>query len=209
MYTLYGYPNTRSLRVAWTLEELNIPYEYQLVDLRRGAHLSDDFAALSPTAKVPLLKTPEGLLSESAAIVTYLADKHGAGTLIPESGSFARGHFSQMLFFLVAELEQPLWNKAKHTFILPEQYRLKDMADCAKFEFEKALKAFCSLLENNEYIAGDYFTVADIVAGHILSWAKSEGMNLTYDHVQSYAKRVVKRPAYSRAWERENTYLAG
>ncbi|MCW8107011.1 glutathione S-transferase family protein [Alteromonas ponticola] len=209
MYTLYGYPKTRSMRVAWALEEMNIPYEYQLVDLKKGAHLSDDFAALSPTAKVPLLKTPEGLLSESAAIVTYLADKHGAGKFIPQPASFARGHFAQMLCFLITELEQPLWNKAKHTFILPEQYRLKGMADSAKYEFEKALKAFCSLLENNEYVAGEEFTVADIIAGHILAWAKSEGMDLTFDHVRNYADRVLQRPAYRHAWERENTYLAG
>ncbi len=209
MYTLYGYPKTRSMRVAWALEEMDIPYEYQLVDLKRGAHLSEDFAALSPTAKVPLLKTPDGLLSESAAIVTYLADKHAPGKLIPEPGSFERGHFSQMLFFLVTELEQPLWNKAKHTFVLPTEYRLQGMSDSAKFEFDKALKAFCGLLENNDYIAGDRFTVADIVAGHILAWAKSEGMDLTYDHVYNYADRVLKRPAHSRAWERENTYLAG
>ena len=48
MYTLYGFPRTRSVRVAWALEELGLPYEYKLINLRKGEHKSVDFLALNP-----------------------------------------------------------------------------------------------------------------------------------------------------------------
>ena len=53
MYTLYGYPKTRSVRVAWALEELGLPFEYSLVDLKQGQHLSEGFKAISPASKIP------------------------------------------------------------------------------------------------------------------------------------------------------------
>lgn len=203
MYTLYGYPKTRSVRVAWALEELGLPYDYQLIDLRQGQHLSDAFRALSPAAKIPILITPEGALSESAAIVTYLAERHGMHEFIPEPGSFARAKYEEMLVFLVAELEQPIWNIAKHTFALPEDKRIAQMREVAAWEFTRAMKTFSILLGDKSFVCGDMFTMADVIAGHILAWAKGSKLSHSYDNVHAYTEKVLARPAYTKAWQGE------
>ena len=146
MYTLYGYPKTRSVRVAWALEELGLPFEYSLVDLKQGQHLSEEYKAISPASKIPALSTPEGTLTESAAIVTFLAERHGMHEFIPEPGSFERAKYEEMMLFLTNELEQPIWNLAKHTFALPKEQRLEQMRDVAVWEFKRVLPVFSSML---------------------------------------------------------------
>ena len=105
MYTLYGYPKTRSVRVAWALEELGLPFEYSLVDLKQGQHLSEEYKAISPASKIPALSTPEGTLTESAAIVTFLAERHGMHEFIPEPGSFERAKYEEMMLLKLFSLQ--------------------------------------------------------------------------------------------------------
>ena len=208
MYTLYGYPKTRSVRVAWALEEIGLPYEYKVVNLKAGEHLNSAFKTLNPATKIPVLVTEQGALSESAAIVTFLAEKHAMEEFIPASGTFERGLYEQMMIFAVSELEQPLWSKAKHTFALPEQYRIPQMKDTAAWEFDRALTAFSLLLNDKEYVCGSLFTMADIVTAQVLSWAKGSELDLKFDNVNSYAERVLSRSAYEKAWRNEVAHLA-
>ena len=211
MYTLYGYPKTRSVRVAWALEELGLPFDYKLVDLKQGQHLSDEYKAISPAAKVPALGTPEGSLTESAAIVTFLAERHGMHEFIPEPGSFARAKYEEMMLFLASELEQPIWNMAKHTFALPKEHRLEKMREVAAWEFNRALLVFSSMLGDKEFVCGNMFTMADVIAGHILAWAKGSKLDLTLngktENIAAYAQRVLGREAYERAWRNEMAHL--
>lgn len=207
MYTLYGFPKTRSVRVAWALEELGLDYQYQLVNLRAGEHLAEQFRTLNPAAKIPLLVTEDGPLAESAAIVTYLAEKHGMEEFIPKPGTYQRGCFEQMMHFLVTELEQPLWTMAKHDFALPEQHRVPAMQATARWEFTKAINAFSQMLGENDFVTGNMFTVADIVAGHILAWAKGAAVPVEAENVMNYAQRVLSRPAYESAWKYETAHL--
>lgn len=205
MYTLYGYPKTRSVRVAWALEELQLSYNYVVVDVKKGAHFSDEYRQLHPSAKIPLLKTKEGVLAESGAIVTYLADKHAPGAFAPEVGTIARGKYQEILLFLLCELEQPLWSLAKHKFALPEALRLEGMLNTASAEWERAYGVFCLLLNDNNYLLGDSFSMVDILAGQILAWAQSSGMALDESTTLSYMERVLSRPAHEKAWRKEKS----
>ena len=207
MYTLYGCPRTRSVRVAWALEELGLPYEYKLVNPRKGEQRSVDFLALNPAGKVPTLLTEMGPMSESAAIVFWLMDKHGQQEFMPALGTAERMLLEQAQAFLICELEQPLWSMAKHDFALPEQFRLSDMQRVAGFEYKRALKTFAELLGDMDYLTGHMFTGVDIIAGHILAWARSIKLDLTYDNVKAHADRVLARPAYEAAWRNEVAHL--
>lgn len=211
MYTLYGYPKTRSVRVAWALEELGLPFEYKFIDLKQGQHLTEEYRAISPAAKIPALATPEGTLTESAAIVTFLAERHGMHEFIPEPGSFERAKYEEMMLFLTSELEQPIWNLAKHTFALPKEQRLEQMREIAVWEFKRVLLVFSSMLGDKEFACGAMFTMADVIAGHILAWAKGSKLDITLDgktdNVGAYAKRVLGREAYERAWRQEMAHL--
>ena len=151
-------------------------------------------------------------MTESAAIVTFLAERHGMHEFIPAPGSFERAKYEEMMLFLTNELEQPIWNLAKHTFALPKEQRLEQMRDVAVWEFKRALPVFSSMLGDNEFVCGSMFTMADVIAGHILAWAKGSRLDLTLDgnleNVSVYAQRVLSREAHERAWRKEMAQIA-
>lgn len=197
MYTVYGMARSRSLRVTWMLEELGAPYEFVVTRPQ-----SPDAAALNPTAKIPILEDGDFRLTESAAICTYLADQHPEAGLVPASASRDRGRFNEACYFALTELEPPLWSMSKHSFVLPKDKRRPDMIETARWEFDQSLKAFDERLGDQLYAIGDTFTVADILYGHLFSWARLQKMDLS-ERSRTYAKRVWDRPARKRAVERE------
>jgi len=78
MIKLYGFPQTRSVRAAWALEEAGADYEYELVNLRAGEHKQATFLAINPFGKIPSLVDEGLVVTESAAICTYIAEKFPA-----------------------------------------------------------------------------------------------------------------------------------
>lgn len=203
MLQLYSFPQTRGVRVTWACIELDIDYEYNIVNLYKLEHKSPEYKAITPTQKVPAIVDGEVNIAESGAILTYLADK--AGKLIPEVNSPLRAKYEEFMFFVLTELEQPLWTQAKHKFALPENKRIPQAIELGEWEFQKALKVFGTMLGENQYVLGDEFSVADIVAGHTLSWAQGFEQKIELDNVKEYASRVLTRPALkqARAHEKE------
>ena len=203
MLTVYGCTNTRSSRVLWVLEEAGAEYEYIAVDLRIGAGWQPEYLALNAGGKVPTLVDGELVLTESAAICTYIGDCFPASRLTPPVGSPERAHYDQWCYFVLSELEQPLWTLAKHTFALPERRRVPAVLDTARWEFTVAAKVLAAGLGREEFIVGDRFTAADILIAHTLAWARAFELPLEPDSLTAYAERLLARPAWMRARERE------
>src|SRR3984957_20838087 len=111
---LYEFPPTRSIRVRWTLQEMQLDFESILVDLPAREHHAAEFLKINPAAKVPVLVDGTLVLIESVAIVLYLADKYPEKGFTPANVE-DRGRMTQWLLFAAAELEQPLWRIARHT----------------------------------------------------------------------------------------------
>ncbi|TAA45002.1 glutathione S-transferase family protein [Corallincola spongiicola] len=204
MITLYGYPRTRSLRVSWTLEELQLPYSYQLIDLKKAQHKQAEFLAINPFGKIPALADGDLVLTESAAICLYLAEK--AGKLLPEKGSHASGLHHQWVNFIGNELEQPLWTMAKHRFALPEHLRHEAVIETAVWEFEQALATAEAWVPEQGYLLGDDFHIADILLTHTLNWAMTSEQRLP-SKLAAYRKRVKSRPTMAKALEKELSHL--
>jgi glutathione S-transferase len=96
-YVLHYAPDNASLIVRLALEELGQPYRTVLVDRSRAGQHSAAFRALNPAGLIPVLETPDGPLFETAAILLWLADRHGA--MAPAPGAPGRGDFLKWLFF--------------------------------------------------------------------------------------------------------------
>jgi glutathione S-transferase len=208
MITVYGYPKTRTLRVTWLLEELGLDYQYTLVNLAKGDSQSPEFLAINPAGKVPALSVDDHVMFESAAMVTFLADKYASGSLIPEAGSFERAQHDQWCYFVLSELEQPLWTIAKHKFALPKAQRVAEVFPTAAWEFQKALTLLSRGLGEKDYILGDRFTVADILIAHTLRWGLSFKMAIEQDNLNRYLERMESRSARALADQRETQALA-
>ena len=100
MYVLHYVPDNASLIVRLALEEAGLPYEARLVDRRARQHEGEDFRRLNPAGLIPALETPEGPLSETGAILLWLADRHPEARLAPPVHAPDRGEFLRWLFFL-------------------------------------------------------------------------------------------------------------
>jgi glutathione S-transferase len=203
MMKIFAYPKTRATRILWTLEEMGVDYEYVLVDLRKGEGRKQPYIDLNPGGKVPTLVDGNLVLSESAAICTYLGDKYPAFGLVPACGTQQRALYNQWSFFVLSELEQPLWTIAKHRFALPEQRRVPEVIETAKWEFAKAAKVLNQGLDEQDFIVDNRFTVADVLVAHTLSWAVAFGLDLEHSRLDKYLQRMSSRPALAKAYARE------
>ncbi|MEE4379082.1 MAG: glutathione S-transferase family protein [Candidatus Competibacteraceae bacterium] len=203
MIKVFGFPNTRASRVLWALEEIGTDYDYVKVDLMRGEGRKPPYIDLNPGGKVPTLVEGNLVLSESAAICTYLGDRFPDSGLVPTVGTLERALYDKWCFFVIGELEQPLWTIAKHRFALPEKRRVPAIMDTALWEFEVAAKVLHTGLGERKFLVGDSFTAADILAAHTLSWAQAFNVPLDPENLQTYVQRLLARPALARARERE------
>lgn len=201
---VYGHPYTRSTRVTWALEEAGIEYEYQLVDLKQGAHRQPAFLRVNPGGKVPVLVDGSLVLTESAAICTYIGEKYPLSGLVPLLSNLAeRAQYFQWCFFAMSELEAPLWAMAKHTRLLPGEYRVPTIANTCLWEFQRACHVLEQHIKGREYAVGESFTAADILLGGTLNWALKQDIALESPTLQAYADRLNVRPALLKARARE------
>ncbi|MCB1384851.1 MAG: glutathione S-transferase family protein [Nitratireductor sp.] len=194
MYTLIGNPKNRAFRVLWMLEELGVDY-----DLIPASPRSEELAAVNPSAKSPVLKVGDDHIIDSAAILQYLADKHGRFTAA--AGTIERAHQDSMLFFALDELDATLWQAAKHKFILPEELRTDAVRPALEHDFHNAMRVLETRLGDRTYATGDEFTVPDIVIGHCSGWAINARFGWPDGPLKAYSKRLRERPAYMRAHE--------
>ena len=203
MLTIFGCPNTRSARAVWALEEAGVDYEYIKVDLLKGEGRRPPYIDLNPGGKVPALRDGDFVLTESGAICTYIGDKFPASGLAPPVNTQDRARYHQWCFFVIGELEQPLWTMAKHRFALPEKRRVPAVIDTAVWEFGVAAKVLDAGLGDKEFIVGDHFTAVDIMLAQTLAWARAFEAPLGHDRLEAYADRLLSRPAVARARARE------
>jgi glutathione S-transferase len=131
---LYEFAPTRSIRVRWTLQELGIDFEAVPIDLLAGEHRSPAFLKINPAGKLPVLVDGDMVLTESIAIVLYLAEKYRDKGLIPADLQ-QRAQLMRWLLFTTTELEQPLWRIARHTALYPEDKRLPGELALAREDF--------------------------------------------------------------------------
>ncbi|MEE2961159.1 MAG: glutathione S-transferase family protein [Myxococcota bacterium] len=197
--TLYGTKGTRAFRVFWMLEELEAEYEINPINVTKGEGRSKEFLAINPMGKVPALADNNQIIFESAAIVTYLGDKYPDKKLLPPLGTYERGLYYQWAFFVMSELEQPLWLNAKHTFIYPEARRIPQVKEQCQFEFKRVIKILNQHLSDNAYMLGESFSAADILVGQTLQWAQVVKFQLDSKRLDAYVEEMMARPGYRRA----------
>lgn len=188
MYTVIGRGRSRTFRVLWALEEMGLTYTH--VD---AGPRSEEAYEHNPLGKIPVMVDAGHALTDSMAIVTYLADKHG--TLTAPAGTPARARQDAMTNWLIDEMDAVLWLVAKHKFVLPEKLRVPAVIDTAQKEFSRSLEHLGKSIQG-EFLMGDTMTVPDILAVHCLNWAIGVEFPAGNDTVNAYAKRLRARRAF-------------
>ncbi|MDE3765086.1 glutathione S-transferase family protein [Sinorhizobium meliloti] len=193
MMKLYGLGPTRSLRARWALQELDAEFEFVAVNIVAGEAHQPDFLRLNPAGKLPVLVDGDFVLTESAAIVMYLAEKYGGKGLMPADLK-ERAQAYRWSLFAVTELEQPLWRMAKHTFLYPEEKRLPEDIALAKEEFLAMAAVLEQHMKGREFIVGDRISIADCVTAYVLDWGNENGLLDDFPNLRAYLERMYARP---------------
>lgn len=199
---LFGSRNSRSLRCVWALEEAGATYDYQRVWMMKGEGQAPWFKAINPAGKIPVLQDGDLTLSESGAILHYIAEKFPHSGLMPGDPR-ARAEVHRWTFYALTELEPHLWAIAQHRFALPEDKRVNALEPTAIWQFARAVRAVEKRLAAVPFIAGNDFSLADILVFHCLVWALSAKLEPPGDACIAYIERMKQREAYRRATERE------
>ena len=190
---LYEFAPTRSIRARWALQELDIEFEAISIKLTEGQGQSPEYLHLNPAGKVPALLDGDFVLTESVAIVTYLAGKFPEKRLLPTDVQ-QRAQLDRWMLFAVTELEQPLWRIARHSFLYPEEQRLPADIEIAKREFRAMAAVMEGHMRGREFLVGDRVSVGDFVLAHTLDWGNEVGLLDQCPSLLSYMNRMYQRP---------------
>jgi glutathione S-transferase len=203
MITLYGFSrvidavvgSTRDLRALWTLEETGLPYRVHGLDFIKGDLKSDEYRRLSPFQQVPALDDDGFIVAESAAVVTYIAEK--AGKLIP-SDLQGRTRVNQWSFAAMNTVEPTVLQIGFIDFFGDKdptgKVRRPKLVETADRWFEALERE----LTMRPYLASESFTVADILMTTVLRAAQKASLLEQYPIIQAYASRCQGRPAWTR-----------
>lgn len=173
------------------LEEAGAPYELRYVDIMKGAQKAPEIVALNPMGKLPILTEDDVVVTESAAIGLYLADRHAYGRLSPRADDPGRGTYLRWSLFAPSVVEPG------------------SMAKMAGWSFKEGsagwgshdamLSAMESAITGRTFILGDTFSMADVIFGGTLRYMMSFKMVEPRPAFTAYAERLAARPALQRA----------
>ncbi len=179
MIKLYGGSFSRASIVVWYLEELSLPYEFVLLDMKAGEHREPDFLAINPMGKVPAIVDGDCKMWESGAILLYLADKYGQMPDSPEK----RAEIMQWVLFANATLSNGVFIEANREREMP-----------------RLMTPLNEIFQKQPFLMGDEFNVTDVAVGSLLAYIPMIlKLDLSeYPAVVDYMKRLSERPGYQK-----------
>jgi glutathione S-transferase len=199
--TLYTNPQSRGRIARWMLEELEIPYETEVMEY--GTFKSPEYLAINPMGKVPAIRHGDTVVTEVSAICAYLADRFPKRGLAPAPDSAERGTYYRWLFYAAGPLEMAITTKAFGWEI----------------DEEKATSAGCGLYQTaidtleqavskaRPWLCGEQFTAADVVVASNLGLYMMMKMMEPRPVFEEYVKRAEARPAAVRANEKDDALV--
>jgi glutathione S-transferase len=188
---LHHHPFSRAANVVWMLEEVEAKYELHTVDILKGAQKSPELLTLNPMGKLPTLVDDDVVVTESAAIALYLADRYGYGRLAPKVDDPRRGTYLRWTLFAPSVIEPGAMAKMN-------AWSFKD-GQAGWGNYDAMLAAMESAITGRDYVLGDTFSMADVVFGGTVRYMLMFKMIEPRPALTAYAERLAKRPALQRA----------
>jgi glutathione S-transferase len=192
MYTVIGTVKSRTLRVIWMLEELGQPYDHIPAGPR-----SEDALRHNPSGKIPALLVDGQAITDSVAIMTFLADRHGALTF--PAATLERARQDAFTQLINDEFDAPLWMAGRHSFVLPEEMRLPAIKESLRWEFDRSATRLGEVLGDKPFLTGETMTIPDLLLAHCMRWAGNANFPVTDARVLAHRDRMLARPAFARA----------
>lgn len=195
--TLYTHPMSRARIARWMLEELGEPYETVVLDFATTMK-APDYLAINPMGKVPALRHGSRIVTECAAICTYLADAFPEAGLMPAD----RATFYRWMFFGAGPLEQAVTNAALKVEVPPDRRGMVGYGS-----LEQVVATLAAWLDQSPYLAGETFSAADVYVGSQIGWGMRFGTLPAEPAFVAYWDRIGHRPAAITAREKDDALL--
>jgi glutathione S-transferase len=219
MIVVHHLNNSRSQRVLWLLEELELPYEVKRY--RRDAKTMlapPELRVVHPLGKSPVIEDDGQVLAESGAIVDYLAERYGGARLVPAAGSPERLRYRYWMHFAEGSAQPPLLLKLLFDrvetgpmpfFVRPVARAIARGAKATYIQpnIDRTLDFMESELAQRDWFAGAEFSAADVQMSFPLEAAVVRGgLDARRPRLMAFLERIHARPAYRRAIERGGEY---
>jgi glutathione S-transferase len=201
--TLFHAAQSRSGGVLALLEEIGADYELSVLDLRHGEQRKDGYLAVNPMGKVPTLKHGDTVITEVAAICTYLADAFPDKNLNVPIGDVRRGPYLKWLFFGPGCFEPAMMDRAA-----PRKEPAR-RAMLGYGDFDTTMNVVAKAVERGPWLMGEQFTAADVVIGSNIRFGMMFKLVPERATFLDYAARIAKRPAVQRADAKDKALQAG
>lgn len=191
---LYHHPYSRAANVLWMLEEVGVPYQLTNVDIMKGGQKAPEHVKLNPMGKLPTLVDGDVVVTESAAIALYLADRYAYGTLAPKVDDPKRGAYLRWSFFAPSVIEPGIAAKEG-------KWECKE-SSVGWGNYETMLGTMEHAVTGRDWLLGDTFSMADVVFGGTVRFMLMMKAFDPQPALAAYAERLGARPAAKRADER-------
>ena len=189
--TLFHSPNTRSAGARALLEELDVPYDLHVLNMKKGEQREPKYLAVNPMGKVPAILHDGALVTEQPAVYLYLADLYPQKGFAPPIGDSLRGPYLRWMVFYGSSFEPAIVDKSQNITPPP---RMSSYGD-----YETVLSTVNQQLSKGPYILGEKFTAADVLWGMALKWTVGFKLVPPTPTIEAYIERVNSRPGMQRA----------
>jgi glutathione S-transferase len=204
MYTLYYSPGTASMVVHLALLEIGVPHELRLVDVEAGAQRDPAYLKLNPRGVVPTLVIDGRPLSESAALLLMLAERHPEAGLAPAPGSPERDTWLQWIVYL----SNTLMSTYRFWFYPAELGAAEHTAE-VRAALQRKIEGVWDLLDaqlaaNGPYLLGREFSGADLLLAMLMRWSRNMPRPATeWPALKRLADLMRARPSWQKLYEIE------
>ena len=207
MITVHHLNNSRSQRILWLLEELELDYELKCYQRDATTNLAPpELEAVHPLGKSPVLTDGDNTIIESGAIIDYVLRNHGNGRLMPKPGSLEHEQYLQWMHYSEGSAMLPLMLRL-YTARLPDggaalQPRIDD-------ELNRHLGYLDGALNGVEWFVGNSFSGADVQLSFVIEIAPLLHPSGSFPNLNALRERFQARPAYRRALAKGGKYDFG
>ena len=202
---LWHCKGSRSIRPLWTLEEIGLDYELEVMQSPPRL-LHPGYVEINPIGTVPFFTDDAGgpeqivQMTESAGISQYLVDRYGPSDLAVGVNETGYGDYLNWIHRSDATLTFPQTLVFRYTILEPEATRLPKVAKDYTQWFYSRLRSVELATADNEFLAANRFTIADITVGYALHFAEQLGLADGFKpNTKAYYERLKARPAFQKA----------
>ena len=200
MLTLYYTPHTCSLASHIALKDAGAPYELQRIDFRMTQQQSPDYVAINPKARVPALITPRGILTETPAILAFIAQSFPEARLAPLNDPFAFAELQSFNSYLCSTVHVAHAHRMRGSRWADNPESFADM----RRKVPQSVGACYELIEHQmlrgPWVMGDSYTIADPYLFTIAQWLENDGVDpARIPRVIDHRSRMLDRPNVKQA----------